>query len=186
VQGTSADLLKLAMTRVDDFIEKERLRDDVKMMLTVHDELDFEIRESPAMYEILRDIGRQMTLTPKGAKLPLIPNWDIPLKVDIEVGDNWGNLVGIDDLDPETKDRPRVEPAPVQRDQVTLVVSGMVKTDLQAVHLAIYKAANAQGVVKVPLILKMGDREYTSKALEKVSEFTLRREVQGIPGVKVL
>jgi len=186
VQGTSADLLKMAMTRVDDFLTKEKLRDDVKMMLTVHDELDFEIRETPAMYEILREIGRQMTLTPKGKVLPTIPNWNIPLKVDIELGDNWGNLVGIDDLDPATKDLPKPEKAPPKRDQVVLRVSGITSEDASRLHMAIFQAANVQNVVKVPLMIMMGDRAYASKALDKVSEGHLRRLIQGIPGVEIV
>jgi hypothetical protein len=186
VQGTSADLLKMAMTRVDDFLTKEKLRDDVKMMLTVHDELDFEIRENLAMYEILRDIGRQMTLTPKGRILPTIPNWNIPLKVDIEIGDNWGNLTGIDDLDPATKDLPKPEKAPPKRDDVTLLVSGITTEDANKLHMAIFQAAHIQNVVKVPLLIKMGDRAYSLKSLERVSDGHLRRLVQGISGVKVL
>jgi hypothetical protein len=186
IQGSSADLLKMAMTRVDDFLTKEKLRDDVKMMLTVHDELDFEIRENLAMYEILREIGRQMTLTPKGKILPMIPNWNIPLKVDIEIGDNWGNLIGIDDIDPATKDLPRPEKASPKRDEVMLLVSGITTEDADKLHMAIFQAAHVQNVVKVPLLIKMGDREYSLKALEKVSEGHLRRLVQGIPGIKIL
>jgi hypothetical protein len=186
IQGTSADLLKMAMTRVDDFLTKEKLRDDVKMMLTVHDELDFEIRDNSAMYEILREIGRQMTLTPKGKVLPTIPNWNIPLKVDIEIGDNWGNLIGIDDLDPITKDLPKPEKSPPKRDEVTLLVSGITMEDANKLHMAIFRAANEPNVVKVPLLIKMGDRAYSLKALNKVSEGHLRRFVQGIPGVKIL
>jgi hypothetical protein len=186
VQGTSADLLKMAMTRVDDFITKQKLRDDVKMMLTVHDELDFEIRENPSMYEILRDIGREMTLTPKGKVLPTIPKWNIPLKVDIEIGDNWGNLTGIDDLDPATKDLPKSEKVEHKRDVVTLLVSGVTAEDAERLHMAIFQAAHMTNVVKVPLLVKMGDREYSLTALDKVSEGHLRRLVQGIPGVKIL
>lgn len=186
VQGTSADLLKMAMTRVDSFITKQKLRDDVKMMLTVHDELDFEIRENAAMYEILRDIGREMTLTPKGKVLPTIPNWNIPLKVDIEIGDNWGNLVGIDDLDPTTKDLPKPEKVLPKRDDVTLLVSGITTEDANRLHMAIFQAANVQNVVKVPLLIKMGDREYSLKSLGRVSEGHLRRLVQGISGVKIV
>jgi hypothetical protein len=186
IQGSSADLLKIAMTRVDSFLTKQKLCDDVKMMLTVHDELDFEIRESAAMYEILRDIGREMTLTPKGKILPTIPKWNIPLKVDIEIGDNWGNLTGIDDLDPATKDLPKPEKASPKRDDVTLLVSGITAEDAGRLHLAIFQAAHVQNVVKVPLLIKMGDRAYSLRSLERVSEGHLRRLVQGISNVKVL
>ena len=186
VQGTSADLLKIAMTRVDSFLTKQKLRDDVKMMLTVHDELDFEIRDNPSMFEILRDIGREMTFTPKGSVLPTIPNWNIPLKVDIELGDNWGNLSDIDDLDPATKDLPKPERALPKRDEVTLLLSGVTTEDADRLHMAIFQAAHVPNVVMVPLLIKMGDRSYSSSTLAKVSEGHLRRLVQGISGVKIL
>jgi hypothetical protein len=186
IQGTSADLLKMAMTRVDDFVIKEKLREDVRMMLTVHDELDFEIRENSGMYEILRDIGRLMTHTPRGRIMPTIPKWSIPLKVDIEIGDNWGNLTGIDDLDPATKDLPKPEKGLPKRDEVTLLLSGVTADDTDRLHIAIFRAANMPNVVKVPLLIKMGDRAYSIKSFEKVSEGHLRKLVDGIPGVKIL
>ena len=43
IQGSAADLIKLAMIRVDDAIEAGRRRRDAELLLTVHDELVFEV-----------------------------------------------------------------------------------------------------------------------------------------------
>ncbi|MGR9053866.1 MAG: DNA polymerase, partial [Gammaproteobacteria bacterium] len=77
MQGTAADIIKLAMIACDDWITKQR--PDVKMIMQVHDELVFEITESDASActESIR------SLMSNAAKL------DVPLIVDIGVGKNW-------------------------------------------------------------------------------------------------
>ncbi len=44
LQGTQSDIIKLAMVRVDEMIEKEQARADAHLLLQVHDELVYEIR----------------------------------------------------------------------------------------------------------------------------------------------
>jgi DNA polymerase-1 len=77
IQGSAADLMKLAMLAVHRRLKAERLR--AKMLLTVHDELVFESPpdEVQAVAALAR---REMTQA-----LPL----DVPLTVDIEAGPNW-------------------------------------------------------------------------------------------------
>ncbi len=77
VQGTSADMIKLAMLRID-----KRLRDENfqgKMILQVHDELIFDAPETEldALTEMVREEMRNA--------LPL----DVPIKVDVSIGSNW-------------------------------------------------------------------------------------------------
>jgi DNA polymerase-1 len=48
IQGTSADILKLAILDTADFIEEKKLDDKVKLLLQIHDELVFEIDEDIA------------------------------------------------------------------------------------------------------------------------------------------
>ncbi len=45
IQGTEADLIKLAMVKIDEFIVKEKLEDKVRLTLNVHDELVYEVAE---------------------------------------------------------------------------------------------------------------------------------------------
>ena len=77
MQGTAADIIKRAMIDVDQWLEATEL--DVKMILQVHDELVFEVRES------LLD-----TFIPKLSELMshAIP-LSVPLVVEAGVGDNW-------------------------------------------------------------------------------------------------
>ncbi|MBT8548718.1 DNA polymerase I [Polynucleobacter paneuropaeus] len=77
MQGTAADLIKLAMIAVENWIEKEQLK--TKMLLQVHDELVFDVPMDEI--ELLQ------------AKLPdlmcQVAQLKVPLVVSIGVGDNW-------------------------------------------------------------------------------------------------
>ena len=83
IQGTSADLIKRAMARMDNALAQAGL-DDVKMLLQVHDELVFEVpigREEAAAAVI-----RQVMTTAHEPALKL----DVPLDVDVGWGRHWG------------------------------------------------------------------------------------------------
>ena len=80
IQGTAADIQKIAMIRTADRVTSEGLR--ARLLLTVHDELLFEVPrdEVERLAAILRE-------TMEGA-LPL----SVPLVVDVKVGDNWESM----------------------------------------------------------------------------------------------
>ena len=80
VQGTSADIIKVAMVNLYREMGQRQLKS--KMLLQVHDELLFEV---PA--EELEEM-RQLVPEIMSAALELI----IPLKVDVKSGQNWGEL----------------------------------------------------------------------------------------------
>jgi DNA polymerase-1 len=77
MQGTAADLIKLAMIAVENWLEKEQLK--TKMLLQVHDELVFDVPLDEI--ELLQ------------AKLPdlmcHVADLKVPLVVSIGIGDNW-------------------------------------------------------------------------------------------------
>jgi len=77
IQGSAADLIKIAMIAIQDKIERECL--PVKMILQVHDELVFELPAAEAEKHT-QWIRKEMT---QAIKL------DVPLKVDVNCGPNW-------------------------------------------------------------------------------------------------
>jgi DNA polymerase-1 len=77
IQGSAADLIKMAMINIQRRIEKENL--PVKMILQIHDELVFELPKNEADAH-QKWIAKEMT---QAIQL------DAPLKVDVAVGPNW-------------------------------------------------------------------------------------------------
>lgn len=77
MQGTAADIIKIAMVRIHDRLAKENLKS--KMLLQVHDELVFDVELSEA--ETVKAIVKELM---EGA-LAL----DVPLVVDMKMGKNW-------------------------------------------------------------------------------------------------
>ena len=80
VQGTAADIIKIAMNRIDAEMQGRRLAS--RMILQVHDELIFECPAGEL------DEVRQMALDIMPRPLEL----RVPLKVDTKVGENWGEM----------------------------------------------------------------------------------------------
>jgi DNA polymerase-1 len=80
VQGTSADIIKVAMVNLYREMDQRQLKS--KLLLQVHDELIFEVPE-----EELKTM-RQLVPQVMSTALEL----SIPLKVDIKTGNNWGEM----------------------------------------------------------------------------------------------
>jgi DNA polymerase-1 len=86
IQGTEADIIKLAMIEADKLIKEEGMDSEVSLVLQVHDELVYEMKKelvakiAPKIQKIMES---QMDLeTTKG----------VPIIVDISVGENWGKM----------------------------------------------------------------------------------------------
>jgi DNA polymerase-1 len=77
LQGTAADLMKLAMVKVHARLRQEKMR--TRMILTVHDELVFEAPEAEL------DSARALVKAEMEGAHPM----QVPLRVDIVVGKNW-------------------------------------------------------------------------------------------------
>lgn len=80
LQGTAADLIKLAMIRIDAAMREANLKS--RMTLQVHDELVFEVPESEV--ETMRTLVREHMET--------VHPLTVPLQVEIGVGPNWRDL----------------------------------------------------------------------------------------------
>jgi DNA polymerase-1 len=77
IQGTAADIIKLAMMRMDEALLERGLKS--RMLLQVHDELVFEVPEEEV--EVMK------TLVPEVMKNAL--QLDVPLLADVSIGYNW-------------------------------------------------------------------------------------------------
>lgn len=86
IQGTSADIIKIAMARVNEWIQKEKQQDNIFLILQVHDELVYEVKESEAENAVkhIADI-MESVVSPKEAH-------GVTFHVDAAVGDNWGEM----------------------------------------------------------------------------------------------
>lgn len=84
IQSAAADILKMAMVKIAERLkENDKWGKEVKMLLTIHDELVFEIREDKNLEEIISLINKTMEE---------IYKLEVPLKVNVKIGDNWGEL----------------------------------------------------------------------------------------------
>ena len=77
IQGTSADIIKLAMIRVAEKLKEEGLRS--RMVLQIHDELLFEApaEEVPKLQKLVKDVMENVI------------QLSVPLTVECSSGNNW-------------------------------------------------------------------------------------------------
>jgi DNA polymerase-1 len=80
VQGTAADLMKLAMIAVDGWLKASKW--PAKLLLQVHDELVLEC-DDKAADAVARGVRQMM----EG-----VAAFDVPLAVEVETGKNWGEM----------------------------------------------------------------------------------------------
>ena len=90
IQGTEADLIKLAMVKIDEFIVKEKIEEKVRLTLQVHDELVYEVGET-IVDKISKKIEDIMeTLIPKEKIKGIV------LEANASVGENWKEMTKVD------------------------------------------------------------------------------------------
>ncbi len=80
IQGANADIIKMAMIKMDEWIRQSGLR--VKMLLQVHDELVFEVHAGD-IEEATKEIPKIMSN---------VVSLEIPLLVDTGLGKRWGDI----------------------------------------------------------------------------------------------
>ncbi len=88
VQGTAADLIKLAMIKIYDFVHDKLDEGDAKILLQVHDELVFEIKNN-LVAKLIPELKNIMETVYK---------LDVPLTVDVKYGDNWQEAEPVDHI----------------------------------------------------------------------------------------
>lgn len=77
IQGTAADIIKLAMVRMDETLRDRQLKS--RMLLQVHDELVFEVPEDEL------ELMKELVPSVMASAIQL----DVPLKADVNYGVNW-------------------------------------------------------------------------------------------------
>ncbi len=86
IQGTAADIIKLAMVAIAEFIKKENLGAGIRMLLQVHDELLFEIREdlvatlAPKIRNFMEEV------------MPKEKSRDVVCRANAAYGKSWGEM----------------------------------------------------------------------------------------------
>lgn len=83
IQGTEGDILRIAMRDIDSWIQEEKITNEVRMLLQVHDELIFEIKQDqlksaiPKLVEIMEGVftGKE--------------THGVPVEVEVKVGKDW-------------------------------------------------------------------------------------------------
>ncbi|MQF65175.1 DNA polymerase I [SAR202 cluster bacterium AC-409-J13_OGT_754m] len=84
IQGSAADIMKLAMIKIHRRLDESRLRS--KLLLQVHDELIFEVSENE-LSELKGIVYDEMPHALFGHL-----DFAVPLKVDVKMGVNWGDM----------------------------------------------------------------------------------------------
>lgn len=80
IQGTAADIIKLAMIKIDEEMREKNLQS--KMLLQVHDELIFEVVEDEL--ETMKELVK--------SGMETVTNLSVPLNVEMGIGVNWLDL----------------------------------------------------------------------------------------------
>jgi len=84
VQGSASDIMKIAMSNVHGWVKAKKLENDVRMLLTVHDEIVYEIRDD-LLPQVIPEIVKLMCFE--------IPGFQVPLTCDIEISKDWGSVM---------------------------------------------------------------------------------------------
>ncbi len=87
IQGTQADLIKLAMVRIDTMLTNTGMQDEAHLLLQVHDELVFEVRDEH-LKELSKNIKEIMESVMDGRE-----THGVPILAESKKGMNWGDMV---------------------------------------------------------------------------------------------
>jgi DNA polymerase I len=89
IQGTQADIIKLAMVKADEMISAKKWEEKVKLILQVHDELVYEVDEDLAekaakeIREVMESVAPEKELS------------EVPILAEAKAGKDWGEMKGL-------------------------------------------------------------------------------------------
>ena len=86
IQGTQADIIKLAMVRVDEMLNKQKVRNDAHLLLQVHDELVYEVRNEKVelISVVIKHIMESVLEAERTRGVPIIAT--------MKTGADWGSM----------------------------------------------------------------------------------------------
>lgn len=82
IQGLEADIMKKAMIEIDNWTTKNHLTDKIKMVLQIHDELLFEVKEN-----FISEAAKKIVELMEG-----VISLNVPIIAEAKTGDNWACL----------------------------------------------------------------------------------------------
>jgi len=183
VQGTGADIVKIAAYRVSQGIKKEKLEKAIRLKTIVHDEIDFEVKKGPEFEDLCLWIAKQMVFP--------IAGWAVPLEVDIEYGNgnpsSWGELTDLK-VKPQSapiKDSPIVVKEQYENSTVEdcciLHVNAQLTAELaKEINTAIMTSPGSQ-----KLYLMVAGQTYRTKTASMVDQLSLTNKLANCKGLMV-
>jgi len=86
IQGTQADIIKLAMVQIDEMLTKKQAQKDAYLLLQVHDELVYEIRDAHVLV-----LGAKIKEIMESVLTPAQTH-NVPIIATMKSGSNWGSM----------------------------------------------------------------------------------------------
>ena len=86
IQGTAADIVRIAMVQIAHHITEQKLQDKVHMLLQIHDELVFEIKEGE-VDTLVPELKALMESSLEGKE-----TFGVPIVAEVKVGHNWRDM----------------------------------------------------------------------------------------------
>lgn len=90
IQGTQADIIKLAMVKADEMIADKGWKGKVNLVLQIHDELVYEVKE-----DVVDEAAREIRAVMEGVA-PEEALAGVPILAEEKVGNDWGEMQKID------------------------------------------------------------------------------------------
>ncbi|MBP6924285.1 MAG: hypothetical protein KBC62_03045 [Candidatus Pacebacteria bacterium] len=86
IQGTAADVVRIAMVNIAQYIKKNKLEDKVHMLLQIHDELVFEIKDADVKEQVPKLLAiMEQSLEGK-------ETFGVPIVAEVKIGHNWRDM----------------------------------------------------------------------------------------------
>lgn len=86
IQGTAADIVRIAMVNIAKHLEEKKLEDKAHMLLQIHDELVFEVKEGE-VETIVPELKAIMENSLEGKE-----TFGVPIVAEVKVGHNWRDM----------------------------------------------------------------------------------------------